>query len=62
MSYRTTADDHLELAREAVRKAIEELSEIVINEAAGHDKYMPALRAKIKDSLSGLISIRDDLR
>jgi hypothetical protein len=61
VSVNTTADDHRDEAVENVKRAISSLSEIVIEQCAGHDDWKDEYRATLKKSLLGLIEIRDAL-
>jgi len=58
---RTTADEHLDNAKEHLRAAIADLSRIVVEQCDGHDDYREAYRLKLKRLFNKLIDMRDDL-
>ena len=57
----TEADGHRDKAVESVKDAIQNLSEIVVNQCCGHDDYGEEYRAALKQSLVDLIEVRDRL-
>ncbi len=57
----TTADRHKNLALEYVTKAVEQLSEIVINRASGYDDYNYTKKKTLQESMNTLISVREFL-
>lgn len=57
----TTADEHLEKAREDVQSAISNLSKIVVEQCSGHDEYRSGFRLKLQNQLSSLLLVREDL-
>lgn len=61
MGVRTTADEHLETALEHINDAIKALSEIVVSQCSGHDSWNEEYRAKMRESFSSLLDIRQKL-
>lgn len=61
MGVRTTADEKLEEAREAVNKAVLALNEIVVLECWGHDEYDEKFRADIEAAFNRLRDIKRKL-
>lgn len=61
MSVRTTADEHLDLAKEALNTSIKELSEIVISQCWGYDEFTPDATNALNYALSRLIHVRDNV-
>lgn len=61
MGVRTTADEHLEMALKDINSAIRALSEIVVSQCSGHDSWNEEYHAKIRESFSSLLEIRQKL-
>ena len=57
----TEADKHRDEAVLFVSKAIKEIAEIIINECEGSKDFTESFRAKLKEGLNNLISVRDSL-
>jgi hypothetical protein len=62
MPVKTTADQHLEIARDAVEEAIRELTEIVVHECSGHNDFTPEYRTALENTFQQLLQIRKALR
>ena len=62
MSVNTSADEHRDAAVTNVGNAIQNLTEIVINECWGYDDYGSDYRDVLRKTLMDLIEIRDRLR
>ncbi len=62
MSVQTTADEHRDAARENVRDAIRNLSQIVVEQCWGHDEYRAGYRTALSESFQELIAIQEKLR
>ncbi len=58
MSVRTTADDKLAEAREAVQTALVALSDIIVDECHGHDEYKPEFRQQLGEAFQELLVVR----
>lgn len=56
---KTTADEHLDLAREALGTAIKELTELVINQCYGWDDFTQTTKDKTAEALVQLLNVRD---
>ena len=61
MSVKTTADDHLYEAKEHIRQAINELSEIVVKECWGSDDFNKEYSSKINEAFLTLLALRKKL-
>ena len=59
MSVRTTADEHLDCARETLGTAIKELAEVVINQCPGWDDFTPTAKDATAEALVQLLNVRD---
>ena len=62
MSVRTTADERRDEVIEHLRRAIETLSEIVIDQCWGWDQFNDEYQQKLQRSLNALLKIRRDLK
>lgn len=62
MSVRTTADEKLDEARDAVKIALKALTEIVIEDCWGHDEFSTSRFASIEASYQELLVIWMRLR
>jgi hypothetical protein len=62
MGVTTTADEHLESARDNVSSAIRHLSEIVIEECWGHDEFVDEYRARIEQAFDQLRAVKKVLQ
>lgn len=58
MGYQSTADKHLDKAREDIREAIRCLSEILINECEGHDDFRDDFVPKMHEAFDALMVAR----
>lgn len=58
MSVQTTADDHLDSAREHIASALEDLSEIIVKECWGHDDFNEEWRKKIHQTFQDLLKMK----
>ena len=61
VSYITTAQEKIDEAKEQIGKAIKSISEIVINQCAGHDEFKGWYRRRLRFALERLLHIREDL-
>lgn len=50
----TTADMHLENARDKVKEAVRDLSQILIEECYGHDDYAESFNLKLESAFTKL--------
>lgn len=62
MSVRTTADEKLDAAREAVQTALVALSDIIVDECYGHDEYKPEFRQQLGEAFGALLAVRGKLK
>lgn len=57
---KTTADEHLEIAKTCIADAVKNLSEIVVHQCNGHDEFTSAYQDKIKRAFFALIEVRNE--
>ena len=62
MSVRTTADEHLDSAKQHIKDAVKDLSEIVVEQCWGHDEYREEYSEELKRIFRELLEIRDRIR
>lgn len=55
---RTTADEKLASADESVTKAINDLSEVLVERCWGSDQFLPEYHAKIRAAYASLLEVR----
>jgi hypothetical protein len=61
MGYTTTADERLESAREHIKEATKDLSEIVIGECDGHDEFKEEFVVNMYQILQELVDVKKRL-
>lgn len=62
MSVRTSADEHLDKAKDAINEALKHLTEIVLNEVPGYDHYREEYADAIEDAHTQLRKIKKALK
>ena len=59
MSVTTTADEHLDSAKENIQSAIKNLSEIVVEQCWGSEEYNQGFRDTLRKTHFELLELRD---
>lgn len=62
MGFKTTADEKLDKAKENIKDAIENLSEILIHECYGWEEYTSDYQLKLDNAFNALRKIKADLK
>ena len=58
---RTISDEKLQSARDHVRAALKDLSEVVIDRCSGHDEYTSEYQKRLRTFFLDLLNMRDSL-
>ena len=58
----TTADDRIESAKEHVKSAIADLTDVFVNEVRGSDEFRQEYRDKYRKAWLDLIEMRENLK
>ena len=62
MSVTTTADEHLDRAKDNIQSAIKNLSEFVIEECWGVEDFSSTYRVTLRNCLQELLKVREELK
>ncbi|MFA5299856.1 MAG: hypothetical protein WC389_16855 [Lutibacter sp.] len=61
MTVKTTADEKIESAKNHVKSAIKDLSDILVDNVWGWNSYNQVYQTKLQESLNALMNIKRDL-